>query len=71
MAEAKIQELRSEAEAELQQRIDQARKELATLRLRGSQGALEQPHQIPLLRRGIARMLTVLRERRAAPVGKA
>ena len=62
MAGLKIQELRGEAEAELRQKIDQSRKELAALRLRGSQGALEQPHQIPALRRNIARIMTVLRE---------
>ena len=66
MAGPKIQELRGEAEAELRQKIDQSRKELATLRLRASQGALEQPHQIPALRRNIARIMTVLREQATA-----
>ena len=66
MAGTKIQELRGEAEAELRRKIEQSRKELATLRLRGSQGALEQPHQIPTLRRNIARIMTVLREQAAA-----
>ena len=64
MPASKIGELRGLPEGELLERIASARRELAALRLRASQGVLEQPHQIQDLRRDVARMLTIVRESR-------
>ena len=58
----KINEIRAIAPAELQQKIQEVRKELIGLRIKAKQGALEQPHRIRQIRREIAQMLTVLRK---------
>jgi ribosomal protein L29 len=62
MAASAMSELRGLPEAELRQRIRQSRQELAAMRLRASQGALERPHEIGARRREIARLMTVLNE---------
>ena len=62
MPETPIAELRAMPAAELAQRILQARQELAAMRLKAGQGALERPHEIAARRREIARMMTVLNE---------
>ena len=62
MARMKIGELRGMPEGELKERIVSARRDLAAMRLRASQGVLEQPHQMQQLRRDVARMLTILQE---------
>ena len=68
MMAADMKEWQGLPDAELQQRILQSRQELASLRLRASQGALERPHEIRQRRRDIARMLTVLNQaHRSAP----
>lgn len=60
----KPKDLRAIPEADLRQRVAEMRKELTVLRLKARQGAVEQPHRIRMMRRDIARMLTVLRESR-------
>ena len=54
-----VSELRSMPEAELRRRLTERHAELATLRVKARQGALEQPHRIRLLKREIAQMLTI------------
>ncbi len=66
-----VRDLRGLSETELRQRIDQARKDLAGMRLKASQNSLEQPHQIRFLRRDIARMLTLIGEQSRQPAAKA
>ena len=61
-ATTSVSELRSLPAVELTQQIAQRRTELAGLRRKARQGALEQPHRIRLLRREIARLLTLVRE---------
>ena len=53
-------ELRSLGEPELRERLRQARHELDVARLKARQGSLEQPHQIRITRRMIARLFTIL-----------
>jgi len=60
----KTAELRTMPEAELHKRVAEMRKELAALRLKARQGVAEQPHRIRLMRRDIARMLTVMTEQK-------
>ena len=62
MAQIKAKELRGMPEPELRQKIDEARNDLMTMRLKASQASLEQPHKIQMLRRDVARMMTVLSE---------
>jgi len=56
----KTAELRTTPLGELHNRVAEMRKELAGLRLKARQGAVEQPHRIRLIRRDIARLPTVL-----------
>lgn len=56
-------ELRSLPDAELRQRLADRRAELAVLRVKARQSALEQPHRIRLLKREIAYMLTIANSR--------
>lgn len=58
-------ELRELSEAELNKRLQEARQELFTLRLQRASGKLLNPARLTLMRRTVARLLTVLGERQA------
>ena len=58
-----VKELRSLSDEELTKRIKESKKELFDLRLKQSTGALEKPSRIRDLRKLVARMKTILRER--------
>ncbi len=60
MKAAKLRELTNE---ELAQREADWRRELNHLRIRRPAGQVEQPSRLRLLRRDIARALTIMRER--------
>jgi large subunit ribosomal protein L29 len=51
---------------ELQERERELSEQLFALRLQKVTGQLEKPHRVPEVRRDLARVLTVLREKRAA-----
>ncbi len=59
----KIKELRELSNKELETKIREAKKELFNLRLKQSTGALEKPSKIKELRKDVARMKTIMRER--------
>ena len=59
----KIAELRKLTNEELTAKIVEAKKELLDLRIKKSTGTLENPSKINELRKGIARALTILKER--------
>ncbi len=59
----KVNELRKLKEAELTKKIDESKIELFDLRMKQSTGNLEKPSKISELRKDIARMKTILRER--------
>ncbi|MBE6159276.1 MAG: 50S ribosomal protein L29 [Firmicutes bacterium] len=59
----KIAELRKLSNEELTTKITEAKKELLDLRIKKSTGTLEKPSKINELRKGIARALTILKER--------
>ena len=59
----KIKDLRSLKDDELRTKITDAKKELLELRMKKSTGSLEKPSRINELRKGIARAMTILRER--------
>jgi large subunit ribosomal protein L29 len=56
------EKLREHTPEELRLRLDDAKKELFTLRVRQTKKELENPHAIQTKRREIARILTVLTE---------
>lgn len=59
----KINDLRALKDDELKAKIADAKKELLELRVKKSTGTLEKPSRINELRKGIARAMTILRER--------
>lgn len=60
MTNKEIRELSSE---EILSRIDEAKEELFNLRFQQATGSLEKPSRITELRKLVARMKTILRER--------
>jgi large subunit ribosomal protein L29 len=60
----KIVEIRQMSETELQQRIVNDEDLLAQLKFRQATSQMENPMKIRTVRRGIAKMKTVLRERK-------
>jgi len=58
----KVDEIRNFTADELEDKADQLRKELYVMRVRGKVGKLEKSSKMRLLRRDLARMLTVRRE---------
>lgn len=59
-----VKELRALSNEELEAKIKEAKKELFDLRLKQSTGALEKPSRIHELRKNVARMNTILNERK-------
>ena len=59
----KIKELRELSNKEIESKIIEAKKELFNLRMKQSTGTLEKPHKINELRKDVARMKTILKER--------
>ena len=59
----KIKELRELSNKELETKIREAKKELFNLRMKQSTGTLEKPSKIKELRKDVARMKTIMRER--------
>ena len=60
----KLKELRALDDKELNKRITDSKKELFDLRLKISTGTLEKPSRVDELRKDIARMKTILNERK-------
>ena len=60
----KLKELRALDDKELNKRISESKKELFDLRLKISTGTLEKPSRVDELRKDIARMKTILNERK-------
>ncbi len=64
-------EIRDLSTAEMHTRLDQNREELRNLRFRRTVGQLTDPTRVRTLRRDIARMETILREREMAGTAQA
>lgn len=59
----KVKELRNLKDEELTKKITEAKKELFDLRLKQATGNLDKPSKVHELRKDVARMKTILRER--------
>ncbi len=59
----KASELRNLSEGELHTKLKECRKELFNIRFQHATGQLEKTHRLSELRKDIARILTVLREK--------
>jgi large subunit ribosomal protein L29 len=66
MPEMKISEIRELENATLLEQIEAKREELFKLRISWQTGSLDDPNQIRMVRKDLARMLTVARERELA-----
>jgi large subunit ribosomal protein L29 len=62
----KVEDIRDMKTDEIKTRIEEAQEELFRLRFRGATQQLENPSLIKSLRRDVARMRTILREREMA-----
>ncbi len=58
-----IKELRKLSDADLMKKIKETKEELFTKRMQQANGTLEKPVQLRELRRDVARMKTILKER--------
>ncbi len=65
----KAVELRKLSDEELNEKIKAGKAELLNLRMQNARGSLEKPDKINLLKKDIARMLTILNERKNETVG--
>ena len=59
----KPSELRELSDQELVERLREAKSELFNLRVQGATGQLDNNRRLPLIRREIARIYTIMRER--------
>ena len=57
------QEIRKLSNEEILEKIKSSKSELLDLRMQNARGALEKPVKINTLKKDIARMMTILRER--------
>lgn len=62
----KIKDLRELSTKELEGKIMETKKELFSLRMKQSTGTLDKPSRIKTLRKDVARMKTILKERELA-----
>lgn len=61
-----VKEVRELSNAELQSRVNELKEELYNLRFQKATGVLENPRQIKDVKKSIARIYTVLTERKMA-----
>jgi len=59
----KVSELRKLKSEELEAKVVESKKELLNLRIKNATGSLDKPSKIKELRKDVARMLTILKER--------
>ncbi len=62
----KIKDLRELSTKELEGKIMETKKELFSLRMKQSTGTLDKPSRIKELRKDVARMKTILKEKKSA-----
>lgn len=65
----KINEIRKLSDEEIKSKIAESKKELLNLRIKNATGSLEKPSKIRELKKDVARMLTVLTERKNSTGG--
>ncbi len=60
----KVSEIRNLSTEEIETKVKETKKELLNLRVKNATGSLEKPSKIKELRKDVARMLTILKERK-------
>ena len=66
----KVDELRNLSSEELLQKVGSLKRELLDLRMQASAGKLEKTHQSVFIRKDLARVLTLLKEKKEQPPSK-
>jgi large subunit ribosomal protein L29 len=66
----KIEEIRGKSQEELGSQLEGMKRELFDMRFKSASQSLPDPSRIRALRRTIARMCTVIRERELGPQGQ-
>lgn len=59
----KASEIRKLTDEEIQAKVVESKKQLLDLRIKNATGSLEKPYEIHKLKKDVARMLTILKER--------
>lgn len=59
----KVSEIRKLKNEEIETKVKETKKELLNLRIKNATGSLEKPSKIREMKKDVARMLTVLKER--------
>ena len=59
----KALEIRQMTSEEIEKKIKEGKSELLNMRMQSARGGLEKPHKISAMKKDIARMMTVLKER--------
>ena len=59
----KVSEIRKLSEKELENKIIETKKELFDLRMKQATGSLDKPYRLHTLRKDVAKMLTIKKER--------
>ncbi len=59
----KINEIRELTTEELNKKLEELQKDLLDMRMKQATGNLEKPHQLNVLRKTVARIKTILKER--------
>ncbi len=65
----KISEIRKLKDEEILKKVKETKKELLNLRVKNATGSLDKPSKLKELRKDVARMLTVLKERENKETG--
>ena len=65
-----IKEIRKLSDADLKKKIRETKEELFTKRMQQANGTLERPTELKTLRKNVAKMKTILRERELEEANK-
>lgn len=59
----KVSEIRKLKDEEILEKVKESKKELLNLRIKNATGSLDKPHKLNEMKKDVARMLTILKER--------
>ncbi len=66
----KVSEIRKLSDKQIEEKVRETKKELLNLRVKNATGSLEKPSKLKELKKDVARMLTVLKERQQTSGGE-
>ena len=66
----KVSEIRNLNDKEILEKVKESKKELLNLRIKNATGSLDKPSKLKEMKKDVARMLTILKERENSTGGK-